>query len=291
MRNKLILAALLLCSITPAMAQVSIGIRSANVSIGINFPVYPQLVRVPGYPVYYAPSVNSNYFFYDGYYWVYYDDYWYTSEWYNGPWYLVEPYYVPEFVLRIPVRYYRSPPRYFLSWQRDAAPRWDQHWGNDWARRRSGWDRWDRNAAPAPAPLPTYQRQYSGDRYPTRVEQQRELQTRNYNYQPRTKVIRQEPTQPAQRAPITGRETQEPSRNNANTRNNQRNEPAQPTQQRPAPARDAERQQPSQQPDAQRRQQTEQPAAAQDRSKDKDKERNKDDERDERGNRNQNRER
>jgi hypothetical protein len=26
---------------------------------------------VPGLPVYYAPSVNSNFFFYDGMYWVY----------------------------------------------------------------------------------------------------------------------------------------------------------------------------------------------------------------------------
>lgn len=93
MRNKLILASLLWCIITPATAQVSIGIRSANLSIGINLPVYPQLVRVPGYPVYYAPDLNSNYFFYDGYYWVYQDDYWYQSDWYNGPWDLVQPIY------------------------------------------------------------------------------------------------------------------------------------------------------------------------------------------------------
>ncbi len=42
-----------------------------SVSIGINLPVYPNLVVVPGYPVYYAPQLQANFFFYDGMYWVY----------------------------------------------------------------------------------------------------------------------------------------------------------------------------------------------------------------------------
>jgi len=49
----------------PATAQVSIGIgiSGPGVSIGVHFPVYPRLVRVPGYPVYYAPALEANYFF------------------------------------------------------------------------------------------------------------------------------------------------------------------------------------------------------------------------------------
>ena len=78
---------------------MSVGIGLPGVSIGINLPVYPELVPVPGYPVYYAPQVNSNYFFYDGVYWVYEQDNWYTSSWYNGPWQLVAPEVVPLFVL------------------------------------------------------------------------------------------------------------------------------------------------------------------------------------------------
>ena len=31
----------------------------------------PELVVMPGYPVYYAPNVAANYFFYDGLYWVF----------------------------------------------------------------------------------------------------------------------------------------------------------------------------------------------------------------------------
>ena len=56
-----------------------------RVSIGINLPVFPQLVIVPNYPVYYAPSVRANYFFYDGLYWVFNvdDGYWYSSSWYK----------------------------------------------------------------------------------------------------------------------------------------------------------------------------------------------------------------
>jgi hypothetical protein len=181
---------MLLCSITSAAAQVSVGIGLPGVSIGINLPVYPQLVVVPGYPVYYAPRVNSNYFFYDGMYWVYAGDNWYASSWYNGPWGLVPPEAVPLFILRVPVRYYRHAPAYFRGWRSDAPPRWGEHWGDAWVQRRSGWDTWNRSAAPAPAPLPVYQRQYSGDRYPG-AEQQQVLQSRNYRYQPHDAVVQQ----------------------------------------------------------------------------------------------------
>jgi hypothetical protein len=161
-----------------------------SVSIGINVPTFPQLVRIPNYPVYYAPSMNANYFFYDGLYWVFDGDTWFQSDWYNGPWYAVDPYAIPAFLLRVPVRYYRARPAYFHGWSYDAPPRWGQHWGSSWESRHRGWDRWNRSATPAPAPLPTYQRSYSGGRYPN-VTQQAVIQTRNYNYQPRETVSRQ----------------------------------------------------------------------------------------------------
>jgi len=175
----------------PAPApQVSLGFGVPGISIGINLPLYPELVPVPGYPVYYAPQVDSNYFFYDGMYWVYQRDNWYASSWYNGPWGLIGPEAVPLFVLRVPVRYYRQPPPYFRGWSSDAPPRWGDHWGNSWTQSHRGWDSWNRNAVPAPAPLPSYQRQYSGNRYPA-AEQQRVLQSQNYRYQPHDAVVRQ----------------------------------------------------------------------------------------------------
>src|SRR6266571_1724460 len=137
MRQGLIVLWMVLCSVTSAVAQVSIGIGLPHVSIGINLPLYPELVPVPGYPVYYAP-----------------------------------------------------PPVYFRGWRPDAPPRWGEHWGRGWEQRRAGWDRWNRGSVPRPAPLPVYQRQYSGDRYP-RLEQQHALHSQQYRYQPRDTVVRQ----------------------------------------------------------------------------------------------------
>jgi hypothetical protein len=207
-RHGFIALGMLLCLATSANAGVSIGIGLPNVSIGINLPLYPDLVPVPGYPVYYAPGVDGNFFFYDGMYWVYQNDNWYASTWYNGPWGYVDPMSVPLFVLRVPVSYYRQPPMYFGGWQSNAAPRWGEHWGHSWEQRRGGWDHWNRGSAPRLAPLPSYQRQYAGDRYP-RVEQQRALRTQQYRYQPREKVVSQHFKQAAPKAPAAGHSKQE----------------------------------------------------------------------------------
>jgi hypothetical protein len=185
------LAFLCCCWIPPALAQVSFGFESPGISIGVNLPVYPDLVRIPGYPVYYAPNLDANYFFYDGLYWVFMDGNWYASSWYNGPWQLVSDDMVPLYLLRVPVRYYRAPPVFFRTWSRNAPPHWGEHWGAGWEQRHSGWDHWNRASAPAPAPLPTYQRQYSGNRYPRSVEQQRTLEGRNYHYQPHDRFAQQ----------------------------------------------------------------------------------------------------
>jgi hypothetical protein len=190
MRHIIISLSLLCGAVLSAAAQINAGIGPPSVSIGINFPVYPQFQQVPGYPVYYAPQVDSNYFFYDGMYWVYQQDNWYASSWYNGPWALVSPMVVPVYILRVPVRYYREPPPYFHGWRPDAPPHWGDHWGDKWQRQRSDWDHWNRSAAPAAAPLPTYQQQYSGRRYPS-YEQQRTISSQNYRYQPREPAVQQ----------------------------------------------------------------------------------------------------
>ena len=200
---KYLLAVLLSLSlVTPAAAQVSVGVGISlpSVSIGINLP-FPRLVVIPGYPVYYAPQADANLFFYDGFYWVFRNDIWYTSAWYNGPWAIVDPFYVPVFILRVPVSFYRYPPPYFVGWQRDAPPRWGNHWGRDWESRRGGWDNWNRHSVPTRAPIPSYQRQYSGDRYPARVEQQAVINRDQYKYQPNEPVVRQHYQAVQQQAP------------------------------------------------------------------------------------------
>lgn len=191
MRYLLIVLSLLLYPAISAQAEVSVAIGIPGISIGINVPAYPRFSRVPGYPVYYDPYVNFNFFFYDGLYWVYQEDNWYASSWYNGPWDMVGPDEVPLYLLRVPVRYYRRPPPYFRGWRADAPPRWGEHWGRDWEQHRSGWNQWNRRSVPAPAPLPSYQRRYSGERYPRAVEQQHTIRSQNYRYQPREPVTQQ----------------------------------------------------------------------------------------------------
>jgi hypothetical protein len=196
---------------THAAVNVGIGIGLPGVSIGVNFPVFPRLVPVPGYPVYYDPQGSENYFFYDGLYWVYRDDNWYQSGWYNGPWQSAGPEFVPAYVLRVPVRYYRRPPVYFRGWAMTRPPRWGEHWGRNWEARRVGWDRWDHRERPVAAPLPTYQRQYSGDRYPREAEQQHTIRTQNYRYQPREAVAKQSFEQRGQADPPSAK-TQAPTK-------------------------------------------------------------------------------
>src|SRR4029434_8290197 len=121
------------------------------------------------------------------------------------------------------------PPVYFRAWSPNAPPRWGEHWGPAWEQRRRGWDNWNRSGVPPPAPLPVYQRQYAGDRYP-RVEQQPVLQGQHYRYQPRDPVVQQHyQAQRTQAAPVTSPQaskgapkdrvtaTQEPAQRGAST--------------------------------------------------------------------------
>jgi len=192
MRKFLLIAALVVGVHAAASAQVQVGVGIAlpGVRIGINVPAYPNLVAVPGYPVYYAPRLDLNYFFYNGFYWVFVDDNWYSSSWYDGPWDLVQPDYVPYFLLRVPIQYYRRPPPYFHPWDRRQPPRWGEHWGGTWQQRHREWNRWDRKSTPKRLPLPAYQRRYQQDNYPG-VERQRTLQNRYYPYKPRAAQPRQ----------------------------------------------------------------------------------------------------
>jgi hypothetical protein len=172
-----------------APAQISIDVGEPSVGINLHIQQYPRLVPVPRYPVYYAPGVDSNLFFYDGQYWVYAQDNWYTSSWYNGPWDFVPPETVPDFILRIPLLYYQRPPAYFSSWGRGSPPHWGEHWGREWENRRRGWNHWNRKDVPRRAPPPAYQRNYSHEHYP-RLDEQRALRERNYRNEPRENMAR-----------------------------------------------------------------------------------------------------
>lgn len=189
MRYIIIALSLLAGAVPPAPAESGHRPIISDVSIGIHLGYFPDMVLVPGHPVYYAPQVRANYFFYDGYYWLYHHDRWHVSDWYDGPWEVLEPDEVPLAVLRVPVRYYLAPPVYFLSWSIAIAPLWHVHWGPRWTRYHAGWDRHDHRVVHVPAPLPRYQRLYAGSHYP-RGEDRHRIREAHYRYRPHDADVR-----------------------------------------------------------------------------------------------------
>ncbi|MFN7724426.1 MAG: hypothetical protein ACK5QH_05090 [Rubrivivax sp.] len=193
-----------LLTVAPAArAQVTLelGLSRPGVHIGLVLARQPTLQRIPGYPVYYAPEAEGNYFYYDGVYWVLQDEDWYASTWYNGPWHAVGRLDVPLFLLRVPVRYYRRPPVFFRTWRADEAPRWGEHWGPGWLQGRERWNTWDRRRTPPPAPLPHYQRPYTDGRYPADPSEQQRIRAAEDRRSPADPVVRQHFQDPT-RVPI-----------------------------------------------------------------------------------------
>jgi hypothetical protein len=70
----------------------------------------PPLVVVPGTPVYYAPALSVNFFYYGGRYYTFHEGAWFSAIAYNGPWVFAPVARVPRPVLAVPVRYYKVPP-------------------------------------------------------------------------------------------------------------------------------------------------------------------------------------
>ena len=137
MRKKLLVLCLAFCAAgaaLPAAAQLSIGFGAPGVSIGINVPVYPQLVRGAGISGVLRAAGQLELFLLRR-----------RVLGLPGRQLVLEllvqrtvdagdPEYVPAYVLRVPVRYYRAPPVYFRGWRANAPPRWDQHWGPQWSQ-------------------------------------------------------------------------------------------------------------------------------------------------------------
>jgi hypothetical protein len=96
-------------SITSATAQdVKINIGLGTPPIVLTAP--PQLVVVPGTPVYYAPDVQANLFVYKGRYYTVANGVWSMAPASNGPWAVIQISQVPAPVVAVPVEYYKIPP-------------------------------------------------------------------------------------------------------------------------------------------------------------------------------------
>jgi len=96
---------------TAGAANVNVGI---NVGVPLPPPIVvaapPQLVVVPGSPVYYAPRVEQNYFVYDRRPYTFHDGHWFVAAAPGRPWTLIATERVPRPILAVPVTYYKVPP-------------------------------------------------------------------------------------------------------------------------------------------------------------------------------------
>lgn len=102
----------------------SVGLRTDSLSLGINIGAPPQLVVVPGTPVYQAPGVPHNYFFYGGRYYLFHEGAWFLASHYNGPWTVIAVERVPRQILLVPVEHYKIPPGH---WKKGGPPPWAGH--------------------------------------------------------------------------------------------------------------------------------------------------------------------
>jgi len=100
----------------PGAAQVNIGINIGTPAPPPPLPPHlvitapPQLVAVPGTPVWYAPAVPHNYFFYNSKHYVFHEGAWFSAPAHHGPWTFIAVERVPRHLLQVPVAYYKIPP-------------------------------------------------------------------------------------------------------------------------------------------------------------------------------------
>ena len=100
--------AMLLSGASATAADVKIQLGLGVPPLVLTAP--PQLVVVPGTPVYYAPDVSANLFFYNGRYYTVANGVWSMAPDYTGPWAVIQIGQVPAPVAAVPVEYYKIPP-------------------------------------------------------------------------------------------------------------------------------------------------------------------------------------
>jgi hypothetical protein len=191
MRKLIAVCVLALGTMSPALAQVTVQIGVPDVRIDLGDSRVSAIRQGAELSRLLRTAGSRELLFYDGLYWVYRNGNWYASYWYNGPWGWSSPTPFRPMSCAFPCATTATVRSVFSStWRVDAPPRWVEVWGPEWEQRRSGWDRWNRSAAPAPA----HCRSISGSTPATGIRRSRNsryLQSRYYSFQPRDPVVRQ----------------------------------------------------------------------------------------------------
>jgi hypothetical protein len=115
-----------------------------DVNIGISIPAYrfaapPALVVIPGTYAYFAPDVDIDIVFYQGFWYRPHEGRWYRARAYNGPWGYIAPARVPSVLIELPPDYrrlysghrhiaYREFNRNWRSWERNKYWEKDERW-------------------------------------------------------------------------------------------------------------------------------------------------------------------
>jgi len=110
----------------PAKGRAEVDV---SVNIGLPLPAVvisapPAVVMIPGTPVYFAPDVEVDIFFYRGYWYRPYRERWYRATHYNGPWRYIAPRAVPSVIVNVPPDYRHIPP----SHERIPYGQLKKHW-------------------------------------------------------------------------------------------------------------------------------------------------------------------
>lgn len=121
------------------------GTAEVNVNVGINVPPPPPLV-IPAPPpmfviprtyIYFAPKVDVDIFFYQGYWYRPHGGHWYRSVVYNGKWGYIAPERVPRVLINLPPDFRRVPPGHRHIPYGEVKKNW-KTWGKRMAWREVG---------------------------------------------------------------------------------------------------------------------------------------------------------
>ncbi len=118
-------------------------IAQTNVNVGIKFPPPPPLVIptpppvmvIPNTYVYFAPEVDADILFYQGYWYRPYKGHWYKSVDYKGSWGYIGPDRVPPALLHLPPNFRHVPPGHQHIPHGQLKKNWktwekERHWDN-----------------------------------------------------------------------------------------------------------------------------------------------------------------
>jgi hypothetical protein len=133
----LLVLAALLAGATNAQAEVSVNINIPLPGVVIAEP--PALVVIPGTYAYFAPDVDVDIIFYQGYWYRPYMGRWHVSANYNGPWKFVPAQRVPRTLVSLPPNYRHTPPGHQRMPYGQVKRNWrtweqDRHWDKREAR-------------------------------------------------------------------------------------------------------------------------------------------------------------